>query len=997
MERRAAILFGILLACCPCTFALNPSFEINQYAHTAWTIRDGFFKGTISGIAQTPDGYLWLGTEFGLLRFDGVRTVPWQPPSGEQLPSSSIRTLLSARDGRLWFGAREGLASWKDGKLTHYPELAGQSIQALIEDREGTIWAGGNATSNGRLCAIQNGSARCYGEDGRFGSQVLSLYEDSRDNLWAGSSTGLWRWKPGLPKLYPMPESQLSALNEGENGPPLIAMNGGIRQLVDGKTEAYPLPVAGRQLPTRLLRDRNGGLWIGTADRGLMHVHGGKTDVFARSDGLSGDFVTGLFEDREGNIWVATSDGLDRFRDFAVPTISVRQGLSTGTVWSVLAARDGSVWVGTLDGLNQWNDGRATIYRKGSGGLLGNVDSLFQDEGGRIWVSTLSGVAYFENRRFFPVSGIPGGEVHAIAGDRTGNLWIGHQDQGLIHLLEGSVVEQIPWTRLGSKGAALVLVPDPSQGGLWLGFGKGGVAHFKDGQVRVSYAGSDGLGQGRVEDLRLDRDGTLWVATDGGLSRVKDGHVATLTAKNGLPCDTVHWTMEDNDHASWLGTACGVVRIARSELHAWVADPRRAIRTTVFDTSDGVRSRAETGGYSPRAAKAGDGKLWFATLDGVSVIDPHHLPFNKLPPTVQIEQITADRTTYETSSNLRLPPLVRDLEIDYTALSLVAPEKNRFRIKLEGRDRDWKDVGAERKAFYNDLPPRGYRFRVAASNNSGVWNEAGASFDFSIASAYYQTAWFRLSCVAAFLAFLWALYRYRLHQIAREYNVRLEERVGERTRIARDLHDTLLQSFQGLMLHLQVVDDLLPQGKAKTELEKTLDRADQAIAEGRTAVYDLRSSATTTNDLAQAVRAVGNELATPDSATFRLVVEGPARDLHPIIRDELYRIAREALRNAFTHARADHVEAELIYTDRLFRLRIRDDGQGIASKILEEGRPGHYGLPGMRERAKQIGAKLTFWSGGGSGTEIELSIEGSIAYGTPPGRSRLRLFRKKAG
>jgi signal transduction histidine kinase len=389
--------------------------------------------------------------------------------------------------------------------------------------------------------------------------------------------------------------------------------------------------------------------------------------------------------------------------------------------------------------------------------------------------------------------------------------------------------------------------------------------------------------------------------------------------------------------------------------------------------------------------------LWFATLDGVSVLDPRNLPFNKLPPPVHIEQITADRKTYDASSNLRLPSRVRDLEIDYTALSLVAPEKNRFRVKLEGWDREWQDAGNRRQAFYGNLSPRSYRFRVMASNNSGVWNEAGASFDFSVDPAYYQTAWFRASIAAAILALLWGLYRYRLHQIAREFNVRLEERVGERTRIARDLHDTLLQSFQGLMLHLQVVDDLLPQGKAKVELEKTLDRADQAIAEGRTAVYDLRSSTTTTNDLAQAVREVGNELAAPGAATFRLVVEGPVRDLHPIIRDEVYRIAREALRNAFSHARAHHIEAELIYADRLFRLRIRDDGQGIAPAILEEGRPGHYGLPGMRERAQQIGAKLTIWSGGGSGTEIELRLEGSIAYGTPPGRSRLRLFGKKAG
>jgi signal transduction histidine kinase len=445
------------------------------------------------------------------------------------------------------------------------------------------------------------------------------------------------------------------------------------------------------------------------------------------------------------------------------------------------------------------------------------------------------------------------------------------------------------------------------------------------------------------------------------------------------------------------------VRIARPQLDAWAADPKRTIQAAVFDSSDGVRSRANATGYTPTVAKSADGKLWFARPDGVSVIDPRHLPVNKLPPPVSIEQIIADRKAYDLAPNLRLPALTRDLEIDYTALSLVAPEKNRFRVRLEGRDRGWQEAGNRRQAFYNDLPPRHYRFRVMASNNNGVWNEAGVAFDFSIAPAYYQTAWFQASCAIALLALLWGLYRYRLHRIAHEFNVRLEDRVGERTRIARDLHDTLLQSFQGLMLRLQVVDDLLPQGKAKVELEKTLSRADEPIAEGRTAVYDLRASATTTNDLAQAVREVGNELAAPGAATFRLMVEGPVRELHPIIRDELYRIAREGLHNAFSHARANHVEAELIYADRLFRLRIRDDGRGIASEILEEGRPGHYGLPGMRERAKQIGAKLTIWSGANSGTEIELNLEGAIAYGgtltgrTLPGRSRLRLFRKKVG
>jgi ligand-binding sensor domain-containing protein/signal transduction histidine kinase len=1009
MERRAtsatqakACATIILLACCSCASALNPSLDINQYAHTAWTVRDGFFKGVITSIAQTPDGYLWLGTEFGLLRFDGVRSAAWQPPEGEHLPSGIIRSLLATRDGRLWIGADEGLASWKDGKLTHYPELAERSVVTLLEDREGTVWAGEVATSTGRLCAIQSGSVQCQGGDGSLGRGVFSLSEDGGGSLWAGASTGLWRWKPGPPKLYPTPDP-VQGLIEGENGAILIAMRGGIKRLVDGAAGAYPLSGAGWQFNTRnLLRDRNGGLWIGTQDRGLLHVHQGRTDLFEQSDGLSGDLIMALFEDREGNIWVATLNGLDRFRDFAVPTISVKQGFSNAVVGSVLAVRDGSIWLGTADGLNRWNNDQIVIYRKRTSGLPDDaVESLFQDDRGRIWVSTARGVARFENGRFIPVSAVPGGTMLSIAGDSAGDLWIS-QEQNLFHLLGGSVVERIPWAKLGRNSAVLALLHDPLQGGLWLGFYEGGVAHFKDGQVRASYAGADGLGEGRVADLQLDRDGTLWAATQGGLSRLKNGHVATLTRKNGLPCDTVNWVVEDDDHSFWLNMACGLVRITRTELDAWAADSKRTIQATVFDSFDGVRSHATVVGYSPRVAKSTDGRLWFLTLDGVSVIDPRHLPVNKLPPPVHIEQITADRKKFDATSNLRLPPLIRDLEIDYTALSLVAPEKIRFRVKLEGRDRDWKDMGNERKAFYDDLPPRNYRFRVAACNNSGVWNEAGASFDFSIDPAYYQTAWFQASCVAAFLGLLWVLYRYRLHQIAHQFNTRLDERA----RIARDLHDTLLQSFQGVVFRFQAVRNMLPRRpeEAMLALDGALERTDQAIAEGRDAIQGLRSSTKVTNELAQAVTALGNEMsremASQDSASnsarFHVVVEGPPRDLHPILRDDVYGIAREAVRNAFRHAQARNIEADITYNGSLFRLRIRDDGNGIDPGIVAEGRTGHYSVQGMRERARRIGGKLDVWTGTGAGTEIELSIPGSIAYETSPGRTVLGLFRKKA-
>jgi ligand-binding sensor domain-containing protein/two-component sensor histidine kinase len=998
MEGRSAIKLVIFLACCACASALNPSLDINQYAHKAWTVREGFFKGQITSIAQTPDGYLWLGTEFGLFRFDGVRSVAWTPPAGEHLPSAFVQRLLAARDGRLWIGTRTGLASWKDERLTDYPELAGYSVTAVLEDRQGGIWIGAIGVPAGRLCAIRSGRVECSVEDGRFGGGVYSLYEYKSD-VWVGAETGLWRWKRGAETRYPISEllREIPSLIEGDNGALWLGMHSGIKQFVEGRVQPYPFPTGLHFYALRMLRDREGGLWIGTSEHGVVHVHRGKTDVFTAADGLSGDHVKNLFEDREGNIWVATLDGLDRFRDFAAPTISAKQGLSGGNTTSVLGTRGGSVWIGSTDGLDRWRAGLITTYRKRDGLPNDGAGSLFEDDRRRIWVSTVRGVAYFEDGRFVPVSAAASRIVHTIVQESTGDLWINDQEQGLLHRLGEKLVERIPWSKLGRKDYATALLADRTRGGLWLGFYDGGVAYYKDGQVRESYGTADGLGQGWVTDLQVRPDGALWAATQGGLSRIKGGHVATLTSKNGLPCDTVHWDLEDNQHSLWLDMPCGMARVEEPELDAWSADPKHMIHATVLDSLDGVRSQWGPGGYGPHATKSTDGKLWFVTGEGVSVVDPHDLHLNKLPPPVHIEEITADRKKYETSSNLHLPPRIRDLEIDYTALSLVAPEKVLFRVKLEGHDPDWKDMGTERKVSYNDLPPRKYRFRVKACNNSGVWNEAGASFDFSIDPKYYQTTWFKIACAAAFPSVLWGLYRLRLYQIAREFNVRLEERVGERTRIARDLHDTLLQSFQGLMLRLQVVDELLPPGKAKEQLEQSLERGDQAIAEGRSAVHDLRASATTTNDLAQAVRAVADELAIEGAPTFRLVVEGPVRDLHPIMRDEVYRIAREALRNAFSHSMAHRIEAEITYSERLFRLRIRDDGSGIPPAILEAGRSGHYGLSGMRERARQIGSSLEIWSGGRTGTEIDLTVPGSIAYGKSGRRSRLQLFRKEVG
>ena len=783
-----------LLLLCPSALALDPSLDVSQYAHTAWQFREGFTQGTVKSIAQTPDGYIWLGTVFGLFRFDGVRAEHWQPPlNGEQLPSNFVTYLHVARDGTLWIGTIQGLVSWRDGKLTRYADLAGLVISSILQDRNGTVWVGiYSMAPPGKLCAIDGTNVHCYGSDGALGNGVSGLYEDSRDALWLVGRYGVWLWKPGPPRFYHMPFgiSSVQELAEAGDAALLIPLLGRLARLTGGKLETqHPYPAPARNANgVMVLRDRDGGIWIGTENAGVVHLHHGRADVFSQADGLSGDLVTSLFEDREGDVWVATLGGLDRFRNYTVATYAQNEGLGTTPGWgSVAAAHDGSIWMGTKDGLRMWNHGEVTIYGRADDhksqsrtvwspvryvadrGLGDHVFvSVFGDNAGRILVSTPYAFGYIENGRFVSIRGVPGGLVSSVAQDRQGSLWIANQDEGLLRLSKDGTVQQISWASIGHKDGAQSLAADRSTGGLWLGFNAGGVAYFSDGQIKQTYGRAEGLGGGRVSALHIETDDTVWAATDGGLSRIKNGRAVTLTSKNGLPCDGIHWIAQDENHSFWIQMTCGLVHIMHSELDAAATDSRRKIQPTVFDSSDGVSNVAIGFVAGSQVTRSSDGKMWFQGFGGASVIDPQHLPSNKIAPPVHIEQITADGRTYDPTPGLVLPPRIQHLDIDYTALSLVAPDKDRFRFRLEGYDQNWRDVGNRRQAFYTNLPPHKYTFRVQACNNSGVWNEAGSFLNFSIAPAYYQTNWFRVVCAAVLLALVWAAYRLRIRRFRRQ-------------------------------------------------------------------------------------------------------------------------------------------------------------------------------------------------------------------------------------
>ena len=625
-------------------------------------------------------------------------------------------------------------------------------------------------------------------------------------------------------------------------------------------------------------------------------------------------------------------------------------------------------------------------------GVNGGVGSLFEDGHGRLWASSLLGLFSFEPGATRPVRvDLPTRHVQAFAEDAGGTLWVSDLTNGLFGLRGGDDVEVVPWSTFGGEHAR-ALFADPA-GGLWLGFVGGGVSRLENGRVRRTYTSADGLGAGDVNHIHDDRDDALWVATEGGLSRIAKGRVDTLGERNGLPCDAVKWSIEDDAGALWLQMDCALVRVERDELDGWISDPTSRVALVAYDASDGAVGYADLGSYGPKVTKAADGRLWFAGFDGVGIIDPRALPSNPVPPPVHIERIVADGVAHAPPAAARLPALVRDVSIEYTALSLGAPEKVAFRYKLEGRDDDWVEAGNRRQAFYTDLPPGPYRFRVIAANDRGVWNEDGAAWAFSVAPAYYQTNAFRLAVVAGVILGLTLLYRLRLRRVTAQLHARLQVRLDERARVAQGLHDTLFQGFVSSSMQLHAVADEIADQETRSKLTRVLRRMSGIIEEGRESVSALRVP-DDDDDLESALARDAEHFKGERQIDVRLAVKGHPRPLDPLARDAVYQISREALANTFRHARAKHVEVDVEYSRDELTVRVRDDGRGIAPPVVDQGRPGHFGLPGMRDRAERMGAVLRLWSREGAGTEVEIHVPAKTAFTDwSPGRG-LRWWRR---
>jgi len=776
------VLTGMLLSGPSAVLALDPDRRISQYAHTAWRVRDGALPGAPYAITQTTDGYLWIGTIGGLIRFDGVRFVPWLPPAGKQLPSSNISALLGARDGSLWIGTDAGLSRWKGGDLINYLDPVGY-INDIQEDRNETLWISRSNLNDdkGSLCEVVGTRLRCHGKSDGVPSLVGGpLLCDVGGNLWIGGSSTLTRWKPGSSSRYAIKGLEsggdfpgVQALAHAPDGSLLVGMTRpgptlGLQEFVDGVWKPFVVPgLDGRSLVIdALFLDREKALWIGTSAEGLYRVYDGTVDHFRGADGLTGEAVYSFYEDNEGDVWAVTSGGLDRFRDFQVTSFSTREGLKADGVQTVLASRNGTVWVGNFATLDSLHDGRiSSIGRKD--GLPGeHPSSLFEDYAGRLWVGVDSELSVYEKGKFTRIrrpDGSPVGRAVALAEAKDGDLWVESYGppRSLLRIRDFKVLDEL---QPPGMPYAASLTADP-EGGIWLGLENGDLARYQNGRLTTN---NFDLGQSdsRVRQVEVRPDGTVLGATPVGVIGWHDGKKQILGSRNGLPCDFIYSLISDKTGTLWLYTQCGLVAVAPDDLQRWWDHPETTVKVRTFDGFDGAHPAIVFN--QPSASLSPDGRLWFANETVLQMVDPAHVVGNSVPPPVHIEEVTADRKRYQPVEGLGLPPSTRDLEIDYTALSFVVPQKVHFQYKLEGYDRDWKDAGTRREAFYTQLGPGKYRFRVIACNNSGVWNEAGATLDFAIAPAYWQTNWFRALCVAAFLALVYGAYRFRIRQLRRQ-------------------------------------------------------------------------------------------------------------------------------------------------------------------------------------------------------------------------------------
>ncbi|RPI55386.1 MAG: hypothetical protein EHM55_08010 [Acidobacteria bacterium] len=977
MERPVRLLLVTLaLALTTQVVAFNVDETRARYTVTAWTERDGMPSSYVRDIAQDRQGYLWLATYSGLVRFDGARFLAWQPRDGGPLPSEDLSVLLVARDGSLWVGGFGGVTRLVDGatdrKVSSAEGFFQGYVSALLEDRIGHIWVAG-----------QSGVARFDGtrwqrlgrNEGLPERAGQRLHEDTNGDIWIGTSVGLYRRVPDETRFEPVPgvSFAIEDLAQDAAGNIVVPHPTKLFSVVSGSTPAPDDDDLKRSHGTRLLLDYQKQLWVGTRGQGLVRLRPGSNsriffDRLTTEHGLSANSILALFEDRERNVWIGTPFGLNRLSQNAV--IPVPLGREMNGHVRALAEGDQSTWVATEESLLQFSGETQIDY--GWKDTLPDYTLIalhYNPHDTTLWVSTNHGLVRLKGGVLQPFP-TPGASVlnriRSITTDEKGRLWLCDVDRGIYRSTDRSL------TRFelvaGDKQASTLMAA--RDGRVWIGFIDGTVRSYR-GEQSDSFSAAQGLPTtGTVTAIHEDRAGSIWVGTHRGLSRYRDGRFVTLTKAEGFPGPGPVAIADDSNGDLWLGvTGVGIVRLSPAEFDNIASDPTRQLTHSLFGPADGLRGTPVPGFGTRTAVRGTNGEMWFLTGNGVAVVDPARLTQRPASPIV-IESLLAGENRYASGDETKLPPGASTLQFDYTVLSLAPLSQVDFRYKLEGFDSQWTDAGARRQAFFTNVPPGSYRFVVEAGY--GTPRVSRAEWLFSIRPRFYQTSWFALAIALTSGIGLWGLWRLRLHQMQRRFTLVLDERA----RMGREIHDTLLQGLVGVAVQIKVIADQVSSSPAaaRERLERVRKLVEEYIGETRQSIWDLRSPSLQGRDLAAVLRDAGEAVTADANVRFDLVVRGRPYACPPKVEEQLLRVGREALNNAVRHAHPSRVKVELIYERESVRLRVIDDGAGFNPDAPGLSTGAHWGLMSMRERAKQINAKLHLTSTPGRGTELELIV-----------------------
>ncbi|MFC4761854.1 sensor histidine kinase [Dyella koreensis] len=971
-----------------------PERSISRLYHSAWTVKeDG--PGQVSAITQTPDGYLWLGADSGLFRFDGIRFERFEDVTGQNLPSITIQSLYTAPDGALWIGfQRAGVSRWSQGRLVNYGVKEGLptgTVHTVQADLDGVIWAqlwkGVYRLDQGHWQKVILPNERPRG--------AMALLVDQRGTLWVFDGVAIMRKERGATTFsdtgdHPDHVSVLAQDREGVVWMASARGTGGVRP-VHGQNQAAE--VTG-EIPVRsagMLFDREGRVWISTLGQGVRWYRSSATalarlrspkpleadDDFTRDQGLSSDYTWPIFQDREGNVWVGSSTGLDRFRPSAIVPSPFPRAMHDV---ALAVDADGTIWAGsTTHPLTRLQGDTLRVFDA----VRPELSSAFKDRDGSLWFGGDNGIWHIEQgepRLAAPAPAGAKGQVQAMTRDTTGALWVSGVGYPFSRYAQGQwhVVDQ--WPQLPRNEVPVAMATD-TVGRIWLGYGNGCV-YVIDGNKLNVYGANQGVNLGSITQI-LDTGTHLWIAGDQGLAIFDGQRLHRMAASRSGDLKGIAGMVEGPQGDLWLHTIHGVAHLPASQVQGFFRDPANVMQPDWLDHLDGLPGPPTQMRPLPSMVRGKDGRLWFATSGGVVWLDPQQIPRNASTPPVRVTSVIADGQTYSLAKPFTLPKGTVNLQIDYTATSFTIPERVRFHYRLDGVDKTWRDANTRRQAIYTNLPPGDYRFHVMASNNDGVWSTSAATVAFSIAPEPYQTVWFRLLCLLLLFLAAAAFYLWRMRIVADRVRQHVKGRTSERERIARELHDTLLQGVQGLLVRLEsIAAGMDSNAPLRQSLNTSIQRARAMLIEGRDKIIALRGEGEQ-GRLSQALRELGDELAAAHGCKFTLAVAGVEVPLYAATAEEVLNICREALRNAFVHAQANLIQVEIEYRQNSLRVLIHDDGIGISPDSMRQAqRAGHWGVVGMHERAKSIDATLSVFRREVGGTTVALAIPGHAAF--PP-------------